>query len=132
MVTFFIIVHLLVSAALVISILLQSGKGGGLSGAFGGLGEAGGGVLGGRGTATFLNKATVVLAIVFALNCFVLGHFYSQGSQVQTVTERVQEGRGPFSPPAAPPDVTEGQEPGSPAQTGGAVESEIPQTSETE
>ncbi len=131
MVTFFIIVHLLVSAALVISILLQSGKGGGLSGAFGGLGEAGA-ILGGRGTATFLNKATVVLAIVFALNCFVLGYFYSQGSQVQTVTERVQGGGGRFFPPAALPDVTEGQEPGSPAQTGGAVESEIPQTSETE
>jgi preprotein translocase subunit SecG len=72
MYTFLIIVHVLISLGLVISVLLQSGKGTGLAGAFGGGGGAMGAVFGGRGAATFLSKLTTILAIAFFISC--LGH----------------------------------------------------------
>jgi len=50
---------------------MQSAKGEGLAGAFGGSGITGA-VFGGRGAATFLAKATTVLAIAFFLSCMVL------------------------------------------------------------
>jgi len=59
----------LIALGLVISVLLQSGKGTGLAGAFGGGGGAMGAVFGGRGAATFLSKLTTGLAIAFFLSC---------------------------------------------------------------
>ena len=52
--------HVFVSFGLIIAVLLQSSKGGGLAGTFGGSGVSGG-VFGGRGAAPFLTKATTVL-----------------------------------------------------------------------
>jgi len=60
----FLILHVLISLVLIVVVLLQSGKGGGLAGAFGG----GGGsqaIFGGRGAATFLSKATTYLGAGF-------------------------------------------------------------------
>lgn len=63
-------VHVLVCLVLILSVLLQSGKGGGLSSAFG-AGGGGGGMagqmFGGRGAATFLGKVTTVLATLYML-----------------------------------------------------------------
>jgi preprotein translocase subunit SecG len=58
--------HVLVSLALMIVVLLQSGKGGGLAGAFGGGGGMGA-VFGGQAAATFLTKATRYLAAAFMI-----------------------------------------------------------------
>jgi preprotein translocase subunit SecG len=69
MYAFLIILHIVISLSLVISVLLQSGKGTGLAGAFGGGGGAMGAVFGGRGAATFLSKLTTALAIAFFLSC---------------------------------------------------------------
>jgi preprotein translocase subunit SecG len=69
--------HLLISASLVIVILLQSGKGGGLAGAFGG----GGGsqtIFGGRGAATFLSRSTAVLGAAFMISSLTLAMFASR------------------------------------------------------
>ena len=63
MYTFFIILHVLVAIFLTLSILMQSSKGGGLSGTFGGGGA--GSVFGGRGAATFFSKVTTGLAVTF-------------------------------------------------------------------
>ena len=64
-------VHVLVCLVLILSVLLQSGKGGGLSSAFGAGGPSGGGMagqmFGGRGAATFLGKVTTVLATLYML-----------------------------------------------------------------
>ena len=60
------IVHVFVSVSLIVSVLLQSSKGGGLAGTFGGSGMTGG-VFGGRGAAPFLAKATTACAILFML-----------------------------------------------------------------
>ena len=64
--------HVAVCFALIIAVLMQSAKGEGLAGgtAFGG--AVGTAVFGGRGAASFLSKATTVLAIVFFINCGAL------------------------------------------------------------
>ena len=65
------VLHILISLALMIAVLLQSGRGGGLAGAFGG----GGGsqaIFGGRGAATFLSKATTVLGASFMVSSLLL------------------------------------------------------------
>ena len=62
---------MIICICLIVVILLQSAKGEGLAGAFGGSGITGA-VFGGRGAATFLSKATTALAIAFFLSCMVL------------------------------------------------------------
>jgi preprotein translocase subunit SecG len=64
-------VHVLICGLLIVVVLLQSGKGGGLAGAFGGAGGIGA-VFGGQTAATFLTKATRYLAIAFMLTSLVL------------------------------------------------------------
>ena len=74
-----VVFHVIVCVALVVVVLMQSSKGEGLAGsAFGGGGGVGQAVFGGRGAASFLSKATTVLAIVFMVNCGVLA-FMSAG-----------------------------------------------------
>lgn len=64
-------IHIFACVALVVSILLQSGKGGGLAGAFGaGSSQT---LFGGRGAATFLTRASTALAVVFFLTSLTLG-----------------------------------------------------------
>jgi preprotein translocase subunit SecG len=87
MYTFLTIVHVLISLSLVISVLLQSGKGTGLAGAFGGGGGAMGAVFGGRGAATFLSKLTTALAIAFFVSC--LGHSLLVSRRYSTAQESV-------------------------------------------
>src|SRR5215470_8919523 len=64
-------VHIAACIALMAAILLQSGKGGGLAGAFGaGSSQT---LFGGRGAATFLSRAATVLAVTFFLTSLTLG-----------------------------------------------------------
>jgi len=67
-----VVFHVIVCFALIIVVLMQSAKGEGLAGgtAFGG--GVSTAVFGGRGAASFLSKATTVLAIVFFINCGAL------------------------------------------------------------
>ena len=57
--------HVLVGVVLILGVLLQSARGADLAGAFGGMGSQT--AFGPRGTATFLSKLTVSLAITFML-----------------------------------------------------------------
>jgi len=66
------VLHVLVCFSLILVVLLQSGKGGGLSGAFGGMGGSGQALFGGRGAATFLSKATTVRGVAFRTTSVVL------------------------------------------------------------
>jgi preprotein translocase subunit SecG len=59
-----------VAIILVLAVLLQSSKGADLAGAFGGMGSQT--AFGPRGTATFLSKATVALAVIFMLTSISL------------------------------------------------------------
>lgn len=65
------IIHAFICVALIIVVLMQSAKGEGLAGAFGG-GAITGAVFGGRGAASFLSKATTAMAIVFMVSCLAL------------------------------------------------------------
>lgn len=83
-------VHVVVSLLLIVAVLMQSGKGTGLAGTFGGSGVTGG-VFGGRGAAPFLAKATTVFAVLFMLTAISL-NFVSTGSRSSSVIERALKG----------------------------------------
>jgi len=70
----------------VIAVLMQASKGGGLAGAFGGIGSSA--VFGGRQAASFLSKATVYLAVAFMLNCIVLAILSKSTTQPRSVTQQ--------------------------------------------
>lgn len=71
MITLITIVHVLVCFFMVLVILLQAGRGGGLSGLAGGSSSA----FGGRGSQTFLGKITTVCAAIFMLTSLSLAFF---------------------------------------------------------
>ncbi len=75
MFTLVVVFHTLVCILLVVVVLMQSSKGEGLAGAFGGGGGGlTGAVFGGRGAASFLSKATTILAVLFMINCGILAY----------------------------------------------------------
>ncbi len=88
-----VIFHVLTCIALVLVVLMQSAKGEGLAGgtAFGG--GVSNAVFGGRGAASFLSRATTVLAVLFMVNCGALA-FMSSSSRptlsTQSVTDNVE------------------------------------------
>jgi len=95
------ILHVLVSLFLILAVLLQSGKGGGLAAAIGG-GLSSSSVLGGRSATSFLSKATTILATVFMISCLLQAVIIRGGETTAPTTalERVrqQEGAIPFEP----------------------------------
>lgn len=115
------VLFVLVSVVLILVILIQKGRGGGLSAAFGG-GMAGS-LLGSK-TGDFLTWVTIVLVAVFLLLAIVLARFYrpESGKYGGEVAET--------SAPAATSPAAPGPGAGAPA---GAVPSEpvaVPPTSE--
>lgn len=104
MYTFLLIIHVIISIALTIAILLQSSKGGGLAGVFGGGGGAGT-VFGGRGIATFLSKLTTGLAIAFFLICLILGKITSGDGGAVVRESAVQKARSSTVIPLHSPDA---------------------------
>lgn len=65
-------VHVFVCLALILIVLLQTGKGADMGAAFGGGG--GQALFGSSGATTFLGKATTVMAIIFMLTSLVLAY----------------------------------------------------------
>jgi preprotein translocase subunit SecG len=74
------ILHVLVCIGLLPIILLQSGKGGGVSATFGGGGA--GTVFGSRGASTFLTKLTSASAVIFMCTSLGLSYFSSKDRSV--------------------------------------------------
>jgi len=74
MFTFLIILELIISILLVLVILMQSSKGGGLAGTFGG--GSVGVVFGVRRTTDFLMRATQILAGAFLVLALVINIFF--------------------------------------------------------
>lgn len=100
-----IFVHVIVSIALVVTVLMQSSKGGGLAGTFGGSGVSGG-IFGGRGAAPFLVKATTALAVLFMVTSISLNFVSSRGGQGSSVLERTLTQPG-MQQPSSEPLVTD-------------------------
>jgi preprotein translocase subunit SecG len=102
MYSFLLTIFILVCILQTIAILLQSSKGGGLAGAFGGAGM--GAVFGGRGAATFLSKVTAVLATIFMLLALLMGLMTSPRGESRGLVEQERQTRA-SSPAAILPSV---------------------------
>ena len=88
--TLLVILYLIICVALTIVILLQSSKGGGLAGAFGGGGGMGA-VFGGRGAATFLSRVTTGLAIAFLVVALGLSLITRGGSSSGSLVQQERQ-----------------------------------------
>ncbi len=125
-------IHIVVCLGLVVTVLLQSGKGGGLAGAFGGGGGAGA-VFGGQTAAGFLTKATRYLAVVFMVTSLTLA-FVVRSRSTGAVLEGLQGQQA--APASAAGEVVPGeglpQGLPQPATTGGAAETVAPGDTPTE
>ena len=98
---FLTVIHIFVSIVLILSILLQSGKGGGMGAALGGASAQ---VFGGRGAGTFLSKFTTFAAIVFMCTSLTLSMMGSDNKSV--VKDALQkEAPAPALDAAAPVDA---------------------------
>ncbi|MBW2632326.1 MAG: preprotein translocase subunit SecG, partial [Deltaproteobacteria bacterium] len=73
--TIFLIIHVAACIALIMIVLLQTGKGADMGAAFGGGGSQT--LFGSSGASTFLSKATTIAAVVFMLTSLVLAYMYS-------------------------------------------------------
>ncbi|MCC7410396.1 MAG: preprotein translocase subunit SecG [Gammaproteobacteria bacterium] len=97
------VAHLLMAFALIGFILLQQGRGADTGAAFGS--GASTTVFGARGSATFLSRATAVLAILFFANSLLLAHLSSRRVESRSLMEDVVV-ESPVAPaPAVPADV---------------------------
>ena len=94
MVGFLTVIFVFVCIFLVVSILLQSSKGGGLAGMFGGGGGGMGGVFGGRGAASFLSKITTWLGVSFALISIVIALMTTGGREAESAIQSAEEVEG--------------------------------------
>ena len=92
-------IHVLVSIALILVVLLQSSKGGGLAGTFGGSGITGG-IFGGRGAAPFLVKATTFCAVLFMVTSISLNFVSSRGRSESVLERTLMESGTSGSEPA--------------------------------
>jgi len=103
-----IIVHVIVCIALIMIVLLQTGKGADMGAAFGGGGSQT--LFGTTGASNFLSKATTVAAVVFMITSLGLAYMSSQRPSASVVMEG---GKAPAAQTAPAPPAT-GAETGSP------------------
>lgn len=114
------IIHVGICLGLVLAVLMQSSKGGGLSGVLGGSSQA---VFGGRGAAPALVKVTSVLAIAFGLTSLSLAFLATKQRVAKTaIQEEIEKGtRRTSPPPGSPTQPPQGQPvPGGQPFPGGA------------
>lgn len=97
--TLLLVVHTLIAAALVGTILMQRSEGGGL-----GMGGSPGGLMSARGAADFLTRTTAILAALFILTSIGLAVQASLSRAPRTIdTSLAQPETAPASaPPLAP------------------------------
>ena len=100
MLTLLVILHVLVCLFLIIVVLLQSGKAGDISSAFGGMGSQT--AFGPRSGATLLTRATTTSAVLFMLTSLTLTILSSRSDNTGTVLERVGGSTTEQSSPQAP------------------------------
>ena len=98
------VLHVIICFFLVISVLLQAGKGGGLSGSFGTGGSQA--LFGGRGAATFFSKATVVLGALFFVSSLALAILSTQVSARSSLVQEAAKRANPESQATPPSGAT--------------------------
>lgn len=85
------VIHLMITLALVALVLLQRSEGGAL-----GIG-GGGGFMTGRGTANLLTRATAALAAAFFVTSIALTLLVRQGTPTSIITVPAEQGQAPAS-----------------------------------
>ena len=106
------IVHLFVCVALIMIVLLQTGKGADMGAAFGGGSSQT--LFGSTGASTFLSKATTVAAVVFMLTSLTLAYISShraKGSVMSDTPAPIEEQAEQSVPQIPLPVETEGSQP---------------------
>lgn len=101
MATVLLVIHLMISTALVCVVLLQKSEGGAL-GIGGSGGGGGGGFLTGRGTANLLTRTTAALAAAFFVTSIGLTMLARQAANQGSVFDSVRPGSAPVTGPATP------------------------------
>ena len=109
-----IIIHIIVALALILIVLLQTGKGADMGAAFGG--GASQTLFGGAGASTFLSRLTTIAAIIFMLTSLGLAYFSSHRAAKSVMsqmpaptTEQTEQApsEAPVQPMAKGADVAE-------------------------
>jgi preprotein translocase subunit SecG len=122
-----VVIHVIVCLALIMIVLLQTGKGSDMGAAFGGGGSNT--LFGATGASTFLSKLTTAAAVVFMLTSLVLAYRATKQDRASvlmdppavTETAPAVPGQGSVDPDQAPANAppaaetsTEGTPPGEP------------------
>ena len=98
--------HVAVAVAMIAVVLLQTGKGAGLSGVFGAGGAATESFFGGRGPGQFLTKLTTAAAIIFMLTCLALARVSTVplgGKSVMDKAKAAEKAKTPAHRPGRAP-----------------------------
>lgn len=117
MYTVVILFHIVASVALILIVLLQTGRGAEMGAAFGGASQT---LFGGSGGSTFLSKLTTGAAVVFMLTCLGLSYM-STTPQTRSIMKDVPVEQAPQAP--APPALPEAR----PVQPAPEQSSAVPQ-----
>jgi preprotein translocase subunit SecG len=99
--TVLIIIHIIVCVALIMIVLLQTGKGADMGAAFGGGSSQT--LFGSSGASTFLTKATTCAAVIFMLTSLTLAYRASHRASESII----QETRPPMEQPVVPAPAPE-------------------------
>ncbi|GAB4372339.1 MAG: hypothetical protein Kow00128_21040 [Deltaproteobacteria bacterium] len=107
MYTLVVILHIVVSLAMILVILLQTGKGADIGAVFGGGGSQT--LFGSSGPTSFLGKMTAAAAIIFMCTSLFLAYF-SGGRPASSIMKgaEVPAAAGPVNPAAPPPGMPAG------------------------
>jgi preprotein translocase subunit SecG len=83
------VVQVLLSAALIVLVLMQHGKGADAGAAFGSGASAT--VFGSRGSANFLSRSTAILAVIFFANSLGLAYLATSVPETRSLIEQMRE-----------------------------------------
>ena len=103
--TILVVAHLMLAIGIVTLVLLQHGKGADAGAAFGSGASAT--VFGAKGSASFLSRATAIMATLFFLTSMALAYFASQTGEQQGLMDALEEPPASEIPvaPVANPEI---------------------------
>ena len=107
--------HILIAVAMIGLILLQQGKGADAGAAFGS--GASGTVFGARGSASFLSRATAVLATLFFITSLSLAYLASSSAKSSSVLDKVKTEQTQQKKESPPPGAVEQTKPATSKET---------------
>ncbi|MGD9200445.1 MAG: preprotein translocase subunit SecG [Chitinispirillia bacterium] len=82
-----VVIFLIVCVGLILLVLIQSDKGGGISGAIGGGLSGASNVLGAQDTANILTKGTTIFAVTYMVLCILLSLFMTKTAVSQSKSD---------------------------------------------